>query len=63
MREVVGCGPDASKHIAVSRQFADAGYDHLAPINAGPDPERFFGVFDIFTSEPAGPLRNLAPSA
>lgn len=59
MREVFGCGPDASKHLAVAQQFADAGYDHLALINAGPDPEGFFGSF---SSELAGPLRALTPS-
>ena len=59
MREVFGCGPDASKHLAVAQQFADAGYDHLALINAGPDPE---GFFDFFRSELAGPIRALTPS-
>src|SRR5918997_6370774 len=43
MREVFGCGPDASKHLAVAQQFADAGYDHLALINAGPG-----GVLRLF---------------
>jgi hypothetical protein len=38
----------------------DAGYDHLALINAGPDPE---GFFDFFASELAEPLRKLTPSA
>ena len=60
MREVFGCGPDAATHLAVARQFADAGYDHLALINAGPDPE---GFFDFFASELAEPLRALTPSS
>lgn len=60
MRDVFGCGPDASKHIAVAQQFVDAGYDHLALINAGPDP---VGFFDFFASELAEPLRPLKPSA
>jgi G6PDH family F420-dependent oxidoreductase len=60
MREVFGCGPDASVHLATAQQFVDAGYDHLALINAGPDPE---GFFDFFASELAEPLRNLSPSA
>src|SRR5918997_1805384 len=42
MREVFGVGPEASAPIAVAQQFVDAGYDHLALINAGPDPEGFF---------------------
>jgi hypothetical protein len=43
----------------VARQFADAGFDHLALLNAGPDPE---GFFDFFTRELAGPLRALRPA-
>ncbi len=60
MREVFGCGPDASIHLATAQQFVDAGYDHLALINAGPDPG---GFFDFFASELAEPLRKLTPSA
>ena len=60
MREVFGIGPDASAHLAVAQQFVDAGYDHLALINAGPDPE---GFFDFFASELAEPLRKLTPSS
>ena len=60
MREVFGCGPDAATHLAVAQQFVDAGYDHLALINAGPDPE---GFFDFFASELAEPLRDLTPSS
>ena len=48
--------PEASTHLAVAQQFVDAGYDHLALINAGPDPEGFFA------SELAEPLRELKPS-
>ena len=58
MRGVFGCGPDASEHLAVAQQFVDAGYDHLALINAGPDPEGFFG---FLASELAGPMRALTP--
>ncbi|HKH12756.1 MAG TPA: hypothetical protein VKA73_16575 [Rubrobacter sp.] len=58
-REVFGCGPDASRHVAVAQQFVDAGYDHLAPINAGPNPG---GFFDFFACELDGPLRGLTPS-
>lgn len=53
-----GCGPDAEQHLAVAQQFVDAGFDHLALINAGPDPD---GFFDFFTSELAGPIRELTP--
>jgi hypothetical protein len=59
MRGVFGVGPDASTHLAVAQQLVDAGYDHLALINAGPDPEGFFA---FFASELAQELRKLAPS-
>ena len=60
MRGVFGVGTDASIHLAVAQQFVDAGYEHLALINAGPDPE---GFFDFFASELAEPLRNLTPTS
>ena len=59
MRGVFGTGPDASGHLATAQQFVDAGYDHLALINAGPDPE---GFFDFFASELAEPMGSLKPS-
>ena len=52
------CGPDASRHLEVARQFADAGFDHLVAMNAGPDPD---GFMDFFARELAGPLRALTP--
>jgi len=51
---------DAATHLAVAQQFVDAGYDHLALINAGPDPE---SLLDFFASDLAEPLRALTPSA
>jgi hypothetical protein len=60
MRSVFGVGPEASAHLSVAQQFVDAGYDHLALVNAGPDPE---GIFDFFTSELAEPLRKLTLSS
>ncbi len=59
MREVFGIGPDANRHLAVAQQFVDAGFDHLALINAGPDPD---GFFDFFEKELAEPVRALTPS-
>lgn len=53
-----GCGSDVDQHIAVAQQFVDAGFDHLALINAGPNPD---GFFDFFASELAGPIRELTP--
>ncbi len=58
MAETFGCGPEVDKHLAVAQQFVDAGFDHLALINAGPDPE---GFFDFFNSELADPIRELKP--
>ena len=59
MRGVFGIGPDAENHLAVAQQFVDAGFDHLALINAGPDPD---GFFDFFEKELAEPVRKLEPS-
>ena len=56
MREVFACGPDADRHLEVATQFADAGFDHLALVNAGPDPD---GFFEFFAAELAEPLRAL----
>jgi G6PDH family F420-dependent oxidoreductase len=50
------CGPDAERHLEVARQFADAGFDRLVLMNAGPDPE---GFIDFFARELAEPLRAL----
>ena len=56
VREAFACGPDVERHLEVARQFAGAGFDHLALINAGPDPD---GFFDFFAAELAAPLREL----
>jgi hypothetical protein len=60
MRAVFGVGPEASAHLAVAQQSEDAGYDHLALVNAGPAPE---GFSNFFASELANPLRNLTPAS
>ena len=60
VREQFACGPDPKRHIDVARQFADAGFDHLVTMNAGPDPD---GFMEFFASELAAPLRALAPTA
>ncbi len=54
MTEAFGCGPDAERHLAVARPFVDAGYDHLALINAGPDVD---GFFEHASTELLGALR------
>jgi G6PDH family F420-dependent oxidoreductase len=56
MTEAFGCGPDTERHLAVTRPFVDAGYDHLALINAGPDVD---GFFEHASSELIGALRDM----
>jgi G6PDH family F420-dependent oxidoreductase len=60
VRETFACGPDVKRHLAVARQFANAGFDHLVTMNAGPDPD---GFLDFFARELAAPLRALTPAA
>ena len=56
MAEAFGYGPDPERHLAAVRGFADAGFDHLCLINAGPDPEGFFRFYE---EELSGPVRAL----
>ena len=48
--------PRPQRHLEVAKQFADAGFDHLVAMNAGPDPD---GFLDFFASELAAPVRAL----
>jgi G6PDH family F420-dependent oxidoreductase len=59
VRGAFACGPDLKRHLDVAKQFADAGFDHLVAMNAGPDPD---GFMDFFASELAAPLRALTPT-
>jgi G6PDH family F420-dependent oxidoreductase len=59
VREQFACGPDLERHLAIARRFADAGFDHLVAMNAGPDPD---GFMDFFASELATTLRALTPA-
>lgn len=45
MEEAFACGPDVEVHVAAFREFRDAGFDHLALMDGGPDPDAFFGFF------------------
>ncbi|MFC0627497.1 TIGR03557 family F420-dependent LLM class oxidoreductase [Kribbella deserti] len=54
LREQFACGPDLDRHLEVIKQSSDAGYDHLALINAGPDMD---GFFDFYEKE-LGPALN-----
>ncbi len=60
VRDQFACGPDPKRHLELARRFADAGFDHLVAMNAGPDPD---GFMDFFAAELAAPLRALAPAA
>ncbi|QVQ50029.1 TIGR03557 family F420-dependent LLM class oxidoreductase [Spiractinospora alimapuensis] len=54
--EMMSAGPDPQDHIAQVRTFADAGFDHLALVNAGGDVDEFL---DYYQEELAGPLGSL----
>ena len=57
------CGPDVERHVEVVTQFTDAGFDRIALLNAGPDPD---GFIDFFRTTLAPRLRGLeiaSPSA
>ena len=56
MADAFGAGPDVETHVATVKGFADAGYDRLALISAGPDVEEFFSFYE---GELAGRLRAL----
>ena len=42
----VVCGPEAEKHIAMIKQYLDAGYDHIYFHQVGPDQEGFFRFYE-----------------
>jgi G6PDH family F420-dependent oxidoreductase len=56
LREQFACGPDVERHVEIARPYAEAAYDHLALINAGPDPG---GFFDFFSKELGPALREI----
>ena len=60
MRDAFGCGPEVERHLEVARAYVDAGFDQLALIDAGPDPDKFL---DFFASELAPALRTLDDTA
>jgi len=55
--ESFGYGPDPSRHLERIREFADAGFDHLALVDAGPDVD---GFLDFYRDELAPALSKLA---
>jgi G6PDH family F420-dependent oxidoreductase len=46
IREQFACGPDVERHLEVINKFTDAGFDHIALMNAGPDQDGFFDFFE-----------------
>ena len=59
VRQEFACGPDVRRHLQVAQKFADAGFDHLVTLNAGPDPD---GFIDFFARELGVLLRDVTPS-
>ncbi|SFD45363.1 TIGR03557 family F420-dependent LLM class oxidoreductase [Streptomyces aidingensis] len=46
VRKAFACGPDPERHLAAVLPYAEAGFDRLALMNAGPDPDGFFEFFE-----------------
>jgi G6PDH family F420-dependent oxidoreductase len=46
MAKSVPCGPDPEKHRAALKQYMDAGFDHVAIHQIGPDQEGFFRFYE-----------------
>ena len=44
--QLVACGPDPEQHMDVIRKFTDAGYDHVAIHQIGPDQDGFFDFYE-----------------
>jgi G6PDH family F420-dependent oxidoreductase len=53
IRELFAVGPDPEPYVAAVRKYANAGFDHIVLMNAGPDPD---GFLDFFAKELAGHL-------
>ncbi len=51
--ESFGYGPDPERHLERIREYGEAGFDHLALVNAGPDVD---GFFDFYVREIAPAL-------
>jgi len=46
VRAAFAVGPDPSVHMRAIREYADAGYDHVVLMNAGPDADGFLDFFE-----------------
>ena len=56
IRAQFATGPDPARHVEAAKTYADAGFDRLVLMNAGPDPDGFLG---FYAKELAAPLREL----
>jgi G6PDH family F420-dependent oxidoreductase len=45
VQEQVPCGPDLDAHVEAVRSYEQAGYDRIAVMNLGPDPDGFIEFF------------------
>lgn len=45
IRKAVPCGPDPERHAQAIQAFIDAGFDHVALLQAGPDQEGFIDFY------------------
>jgi G6PDH family F420-dependent oxidoreductase len=43
--ELIACGPDPEDHVAAIQKYSDAGFDHIALLQVGPDQEGFLDFF------------------
>ena len=44
--EMIACGPDPERHIALIEKYADAGYDHVYVHQVGSDQDGFFRFYE-----------------
>jgi len=54
----MSCGPDLDAHVQGAKEFADAGFDHLTLLNAGPDVDGFLAVCESDLIEKVRSLAN-----
>ncbi len=45
VREKFVCGPDPQPYLDAVKTAAEAGFDHVVLMNAGPDPDGFLDFF------------------
>jgi hypothetical protein len=58
--QTIVCGPDAEAHVQALMKYVDAGFDHVALHQVGPDQA---GFFRFYASEVLPRLKRLAKAA